>query len=130
MKRRTFIQSIIGFLSLPFVPKSKAKLTPLFEDLDPYPQEFKEVSGINEEMLGTKPKLQPGQIWEDTYHIFHCEENLRFALVLLSADKEDDGKLYWKTAEFMQYKYGAQIRYFKPEEISKFRYMGNIQLFK
>lgn len=77
MKRRSFLKSVLGFLALPFVPETKAKTIitdskpivgefgsighirwirgkelppstePLFEDLDPYPPEFKEVSGIS-----------------------------------------------------------------------------------
>lgn len=82
-------------------------------------------------LLMNSGNLAPGQIWEDVDHVFHCEERLRFACVLLSADTDkEDGNLYWTVADFMQYTFGAQIRKFLPEEVLKFRYVGHIQAFK
>ena len=71
-------------------------------------------------------KLDPGQLFEDSDHCFDAEKSLIFGYLLLSKDKEGNGEEYWKCAQFMNYKYGAQIRYFTDEEIMRLHYVGHI----
>ena len=82
-------------------------------------------------------KLMPGQIWEDRDRVYHCEENLNFAILLLSADWEksyspsEDRIYFWKAAEFMSCKdgsyFGAYTRKYTAEELAKFYYVGSIR---
>ena len=76
-------------------------------------------------------ELAPGQVWEDTDHTLnHGAEDIDFAYLLLSRDRENDGKYYWRVAEFMRYTFGATVRLFTDEEVHKFYYKGSIKELK
>ncbi len=49
------------------------------------------------------------------------EPELWFSYILLSKDKE-----YWKVAQFMKGKYGAQVKDYTEKEIGNLGYVGNI----
>ena len=59
MKRRTFIQSVIGFLALPFLPKSKAIFKPVSSYKGKTPTEFGTFTGKPRRYKRFEPHIKP-----------------------------------------------------------------------